>query len=96
MCLLQNNAAPSAGSSTEGDGNEPARNQPTSDQRRARLDEIDKAQRQLDDERAWLHLEIRGSKDPTSARVHAQDVHRRIVDDAHNVNDCTLVFKRAS
>ena len=96
MCEAQDGATHSVGSSTGGNGNEPPQNPPTIDQRRARLDEIDEARRRLDDERAQLHLELAGSKDPTPARAHARDVHQRIVDDIRDDDHGTPVFKRAS
>jgi hypothetical protein len=63
---------------------------------RARLDELEDAQRQLDDERAQLHQQLGQDPNPTPARARARDVQQRIINDNRDVVDSTPVFKRAS
>jgi hypothetical protein len=62
----------------------------------ARLDELEDAQRLLDDEWAQLHQQLGHDPNPTPARVRARDVQQRIINDDRDVVDSTLVFKRAS
>lgn len=78
------------------DGAAAAQDVPDDAARRVRLDELEEAQRQLEDERANLHQWLGQEPNPTLARAHVRDVHRRIVNDTRDIIDDTLVFKRVS
>jgi hypothetical protein len=62
----------------------------------ARLDELEDAQRQLDDERAQLHQQLGRDPNPTPACVRARDVKQHIINDDRDVVDGMPVFKGAS
>jgi hypothetical protein len=93
MCRTPDGDVRDAHSST---GRDPRRMMPqhelTNDTRRARLQELDEVQRQLDDERH----ELEKVTDKRLVQARAQTVDLDVVNEDNNTNNTPPIFNRAS